>query len=567
MTQPPDKSSTTFPASDDDNLSTMTDKTSNTFRSQSMTTIRVKFEFRVTENKPFVPSTAHKEILDRITELYPQTTILTNQDNSPVNSITCDSNYFHTHFHYLRLPKSNHSIVAVGHSILSNTSFNALKEAAQPLLQRYKCFFRINKWENHELDIRPVGWLYKVDPNTHSRDHLRSIISAFAVANNIPSVPLELYSKKISNRNSSASSVVVTQAIFISCRRHDYGAAKHLVQSCFEKQDTRIPGKFIPNDLVQNHGIEAFTKYLKLQNKYLTHLRTIGMNGLDENAFTLNFSYKNKTTSLNDLLHECEWISWCSPTTKTHINGRFLFTTTNEKFEAALSWLKSFFLHQYQNLSQTNSLKQFAKTPTITTMSKDDISKADSYGQSLVTAISDLSESSYSNPPNSWSQPPSIISPPTISASTSKTVSSSITMASQISELTNLVQSLKQEVSNQLLQHEKKMETLVADTINLQMREIEKSNQEVIAALNAKWQATLIRQQEKAIADIDQTVDSIIASQKSASHPTTPQSKHLRAEATSGSSQPKKQLKPSRDDLLSVKSKMISKLMQDQDNA
>lgn len=105
------------------------------------------------------------------------------------------------------------------------------------------------------------------------------------------------------------------------------------------------------------------------------------------------------------------------------------------------------------------------------------------------------------------------------------------------------------------------METLVTNTINLQLQELEKSNQRVINALNTQWQETLKRQQEKAIADVDHTVDLILAK---ATQPSTPPHKHSRTEISSGSSQPKKQLRPSRDDLLSVKSKMISRLMQDQ---
>lgn len=134
-------------------------------------------------------------------------------------------------------------------------------------------------------------------------------------------------------------------------------------------------------------------------------------------------------------------------------------------------------------------------------------------------------------------------------------------MNSQMTELTNLVHSLKQEVHDKLLQHEKRIETIVTDTLSMKLQEIEKSNQQVIDALNAKWQATLIRQQEKAIADIDRTVDTILAKGTS-----TPQSKHSRNEVSSGSSQPKKQLRPSRDDLLSVKSKMISRFIQNNDS-
>lgn len=70
MPPPPYSISQLFSTSDDGDLSTTTNKTSNTSKSLPISTFRVKFDFKLTNKTPFVPSIVRKTILNRIVMRY-----------------------------------------------------------------------------------------------------------------------------------------------------------------------------------------------------------------------------------------------------------------------------------------------------------------------------------------------------------------------------------------------------------------------------------------------------------------------------------------------------------------
>ena len=532
--------------------------TSNGSNAKGKHCVKVRFEFKVLNNNTdtYPAPSIHRNILCILEKALPDTTIVVD-DNEITSSESTDKD-FQSKFDYKVLERAKHRIVCVAHSISSNASFSDIKSAIQQSLRQNNCFIRIHKWDK-ELDIVNVGWLYKAHPTVHNRNQIKDNISKACSTLNIPFVDFEIYTKGLSYLDSTTNQRTKTFAIQFACPKSNAPAVKSLLKSCFEDEDIHLPGKFIPSDIaVASSTNNGFEKYLKLQNKYLSTHRAIRINGIHPVTLSSQLeSVRPSHNTLIKLIHTTPWIEWLSFTNQTERTGKIVLSTNEETYGGALEWVDKTFLALHKTIQNKTFPPEFEGNEAIRITRGPSRTKAfDNYTQSLITDVSDLSDDSYSSPPkNAWSKPLSIVATSVQkTADNSSAQPSAITTDSQISALTEMVEQMRNEMT-ELRKQQASIESIIEKTISEKISEIDKRYDDIISKINKRWESAITKQLEKAEKDIDQTVDMVIAKRDEVN-------KQQRFEPGSGNSRLRKQPRSvSKTTLDTVKTGLITKYL------
>ena len=550
------------PTSDEtSNKSTTTSKATN---SKEKHLVTLRFEFKIVNNdaESFAAPSIHRNMLTLLERSFPSTTVIFKGGNEVCPSSSTDET-FGSSFEYKIFERSKHRLVCVAHSISTTASFAEIKSTMHVPLRENNCFVRVHKWGS-ELDIVNIGWLYKSHPTTHNRDQIKSNISKACDGLNIPFVDFELYTKGLSFLDPETKIRTKTYAIQFACPKSTASSVKSLLKACFDDPNTYLPGKFIPSDLaVTTNNDNAFEKYLKLQNKYLSNHRSIRIDGIHPS--TLASPIKNaRHLNLIEIANSCDWIDWLSFTSQTETNGKIVLSTTEAHYSGALQWVDKTFLDFHKKIPNKTFPPQFEGTEAVRiTRGPTRRDKYDSYTQSLLSDLSDLSDGSYSAPPqNAWLKPLSIVATSMTKSNTTNISEqeSSITntnnvSTSDISELTEMVSQLRNDVKEQLRIQQESIEAIVEQTITKKIADLDKRYEAIVDKINERWEEALNKQLAKAEKDMDETVDKIIA-KRDQIH------KQQRSDPGSGSSRMRKQARSiPTGHLDSVKTGLITKYM------
>ena len=530
-------------------------KDSNTKEKSS---VFVRFEFKVTNNNvdKYPAPSIHRNILCILEKAYPNTTV--SVDNNEIISSKSNDEEFNNKFEYKILDRAKNRIVCVAHSISSNASFSDIKSAIAQPLQQNNCFIRIHKWAK-EVDIVNVGWLYKSHPTVHNRNQIKNVISTACSKLNIPFVDFEIYTKGLSYVDSATNQRNKTFAIQFACPKSNAAAVKSLLKACFDDEDIYLPGKFIPSDIaVASSTDNVYEKYLKLHNKYLSTHRAIRVSGIHPSTLTSPLEGTRPShNNLMKIVQTTPWIEWLSYTNQTERNGKIVLSTNEGTYSGALEWIDKTFLTLHKTIPNKLFPPEFEGNEAICITRGPSRPKTyDSYTQSLITDVSDLSDESYSSPPkNAWSKPLSIVATSVQkTADNSSAQPSTITVDSQISALTEMVEQMRNEVS-ELRKQQASIESVIENTITEKLNDIDKRYENIINKINKRWENAITKQLEKAEKDIDQTVDMVIAKRDEIN-------KQRRSEPGSGNSRLRKQPRSiSKTSLESVKTGLITKYL------
>ena len=149
------------------------------------------------------------------------------------------------------------------------------------------------------------------------------------------------------------------------------------------------------------------------------------------------------------IVHTTPWIEWLSYTNQTDRNGKIVLSTNEETSGGALEWVDKTFLALHKTIPNKPFPPEFEGDEAICITRGPSRPKTyDSYTQSLITNVSDLSDESYSSPPKkAWSKPSSIVATSIKkTADNSSAQPSTITVESQISALTEMVEQMRNEM-------------------------------------------------------------------------------------------------------------------------
>lgn len=538
MTEPSTRFSVNGTTSDIDDatlMTSVTDPTRNDGNVMSNDPLLVKFEFKVHDKGEFAACDIHRQLLSLILSSHPTTKFFTNKsEKSTITpSATCDD-FFH-HFNYQTFTKKKFHLVCVAHKLQTKSKFNDVKDSCKSLLHKYNGYIRIHKWKEHELDIVSVGWLYGANPKRHSRDHIVKNIKKLSELHNLSFVPMELYSKTISNAPPSDKSRINTSAINISCRRSDAKQCKALLQHIFKVKSKQVPGKFIPNDISSSESFEVFTQYIKLQNKYLQNHRSISVVGISEESLCDSFVLNGKTTSLLTIARSQQFFTWVSKTRYTSTTGRIVFSTDAANYDDAIQWIDEVFLVHHSKLPHIVWPKDFQSTAAHRTFTTTTTKNLDEYTVDLITNVSPLSDVSYSKPPNSWERPIKIV---TTSVPQDQPSAYSKSQAdTQVSALTDLVSQLQNELKTQAKQHAHDMEQQnqkhkadIESLIDRHLSTFQSSKSNSVPSSNESIEAIVQRSIDRRVQSLDEKFDKLLStfqavlSNSSSSRPSSPTS-------------------------------------------
>ena len=544
------------------NTSVSTTTTSKTTHTKEKHVMNIKFEFKVdnSASNSFAAPSIHRNILCILERSFPITRLSTLAEPDIIASKMNDDDFQHL-FEYEVFERSHHRLVCVAHTITSNASFNEVKNAIQIPLRQHNCFICINNWGT-ELNIVNVGWIYKANPKIHNRNQIKTIVESTCARLNIKFVNFELFTKGLSfHQPNSDSKRIKTFAIQFACPQCDASAITNLLKSCFDDENTSLPGIFIPSSLSSSQT-KAYEKYLQLQNKYLINHRSIRIQGIYPNTLNTVLPLHDNDTLLN-IADRCVWTDWLSFTKSTATNGNIIISTTSEAYGTAIQWVDETFLPLHDKIPNKPFPPHYDASKAIRVSPKPRrLAMNDAYTASLIDAISDISDTSYASPPpihNAWSKPLSIVATPVKdtpdTATNPSAPDSSITHAnhstiSQITTLTTMVETLREEMKQQLAAQQQSIEAIVEQTINSKLAALDHRYESIIEQINRRWESAIHQQLAKAERNINTTVDSVIArrdhlhQQQQASNPQQPQSNS----DPHASSQPAKVGKQSRPD-------------------
>ena len=482
----------------------------------SNNTFAVKFEFHVKNNQFAAPS-IHKSILDALHEVLPCTRITTNRNASTfIDPTTLSEEEFMASFDYKSFPRSTHRRVCFAHNIITRASFNDIRESIKYILRQHNGFIRINPWNEDDLDIVNVGWIYQAHPKLHNRDLICHLINQYCLDNSISTVPLEIFPKTIvaydPNDNNKR---ITTNAIHFACKNSDSRDAKNMLKTCFTSSESLLPGIYIPNDLSNKEGMHVLSKYVKHQNLYLHNHRAITVMGIHpDDLFTTYTDSSNKTSSIFEKCLQAPTVTWLTTTKFSTKSGKVIISTTKEKYTLATEWIDTHLLPSHRFITDPQPLITFKSTSPYRIKPKQ--YNNDQYTKSLASNISDITDDTASYPvSNAWSKPLQIITKPSKeqnnqSQTTLSNQSSLATLQTAIETLTQNVHNLKNELntikqtiaSNNSPHIESQVKSYVDDTL--------KSN---LTSFDNKYQQ-LFDDMQTHLADLINTINPIIKNLK-----------------------------------------------------
>ena len=468
--------SATVSSNPDDDDSTDTTLTSNMTSNLSpdkrptfKNVLSVKFEFHV-KSTEFVAPHIHKTMLDTLETAYPDTTINTNYDaaNNYQSSTMSEEEYM-TSFNYQSFPRATHRRVCFAHNISTSASFKQIRDALHLILRQHHGFLRINPWDEDELDIVNVGWLFQAHPKLHSRDLIHQLITDHCNTNQITDIPIEIFPKTIVAYDNNQR--ITTHAIHFACRNSDSKNAKIMLKKCFSNSSSLLPGTYIPNDLSVKEGMSVLAKYVKHHNKYLHDHRSILVHGISPADLHEPFidSSGSRTTLFQSSLSSPH-ITWLTPTKYSSHNGKVIISSSQDHYSRALKWIDENFLPNTQRLSNPVPLPGFHGSSPCRVMSKP--YPNDTYIKSLASSISDLTDSTaFYSTPNAWTKPLSFVSTPAqqsndMSPSTLPSQASLSSLNSTVTSLVNRLDHLQKQLDTITQTHQQTIHNTIEQSIH-----------------------------------------------------------------------------------------------------
>ncbi len=161
--------------------------------------------------------------------------------------------------------------------VLATVAFQTLKRdgAVLATLKKTGCYLKRHHWGQDKWDIVTLGFIMEMDPGRHLSDEVREQILEIAKAKDCVTTPgsrFKLVAQSFKIKNKSA--VCNANAYGVQCMRIDAQA----VDAMF-KQTYRETKSYVKNKL-QKEDPTAFTNALRIQNKYMTNVKTIILVGI-----------------------------------------------------------------------------------------------------------------------------------------------------------------------------------------------------------------------------------------------------------------------------------------------
>ena len=472
--------------------------------------LSLKFEFRV-ENEDFAVRDVHREIMFAIANKCSGTIFRHNNadNNNPFDPFIDSDESMDKNYNYKFLKRSNHFLACFSHSIETHDTFNEVKSHFRQILSKNNGYVRINKWNEHDLDIATAGWLFEANPHVHNRDYIHKTIQTYCRSLDVTYHHVEITNKTISFTNRNTKTKSSTQAIHFLCRREELKQVQHMLQTLYSNETFNGPGKFIPIDIAMKQNTMALEKLIQLQQVYLNNHRSIPMLGVSFESLVQLINNKENST-LEKLIIKCEWIDWVTPTTKTESTGRIIFSTTSQHYFSAIEWVENIFLPYHKSIHHRINPTDF-KGEAYRIVRKEQLNKVnDDYTSTLMKTINAIPSSAPTT--NAWNKPLVIGQGQSSPPMTNKTIPTNNQQSTsnqneflqqQITTLSQTMEKLQEQIEKQIqqqLQLTSTIETIVQSQISKRFEEVHTNIQTIenkyiaiIDHINESWSTKLDR--------------------------------------------------------------------------
>jgi hypothetical protein len=302
-----------------------------------------------------------------------------------------------------------------------------------PIHTLKKSTFGFYKWagrkvwifQSHSTDIRNIGFIIYRDPKKIDRDsystELALKLNEFPLSdadadryNNAKDAEAfdgglqKLYlqqSERIQSRNVNGK--VMTHAITIHCRNVHQGFMVPFLTSYFE--NTATIGQFVSHTMQNGQDplhLKAYHNAIILHNQFLSNIRAIPVIGISPKALQQSIQFgEDAPERLIDVLNRCEYFSSIEATSQSGKIGKYLSITTNEKFEAAKTWITQDLPKIWAELDHNflDKLPTSVQCPRLTTSNLKDASTSRTVAMLNAARVPDNA-----TVVSKWSQPPKI---------------------------------------------------------------------------------------------------------------------------------------------------------------
>lgn len=205
--------------------------------------------------------------------------------------------------------------------VLTTLRFQSLKREGEVLktLKKTGCYMKRHHWGQDKWDIVTLGFMLHRDPGRHMTDEVREEIIALASAKGAQTTPgtrfkLVAQRFKIRHNNTSCNA----DAYGVQCLRIDALAVDTLLKEVHRETKTYV------NNKLRKESPKAFMNALRLQNKYITTVKTVILAGITQKTMT----------KLRPLLLAEPKIQYVAATRKLETIGRWdiLTSETNQAY-------------------------------------------------------------------------------------------------------------------------------------------------------------------------------------------------------------------------------------------
>ena len=350
----------------------------------------VKFVFKLKKNEKANIAKYHHDILRAIKKLDSAIIFKDNKNNTFIPSTVKD---LLPRFDYQTFQRKHIQVCCVAHDIATKLTISKLKTDIRNVLITNRATLTTNTLTS--LDVRDVGWFLGLHPRFHNRvDLTKRLQSLLTKVHDKPVPQFQLYSKTVFTGKPTDSKRISALAIHIECESTNLFELREILHKLYSnKNNTKIPGKFIPINFPHLQNISAYTSIIQQQQNYLENHRNIQISGISNDDLNIIINHNNATLSIRTLLESSPLILWLSPTSITNEQHKWNISTTSTKYIETCQLIRKHVLHTIP--SSTATIPNVSDTPisnppplTITTKN---------YLTALTNDLPDSTNSTYSN--------------------------------------------------------------------------------------------------------------------------------------------------------------------------
>jgi hypothetical protein len=235
-------------------------------------------------------------------------------------------------------------------------------------------------------------------------DRYKNVKDAEAFDGGLPKFHLQ-QSKKIQSHNVNGK--VTTYALTIHCRNVHQGFMVPFLTRYFESAATK--GQFVSHSMQNGQDplhLKAYHNAIILHNQFLSNTRAIPVIRISPKALQHSIQFgEDAPERLIDVLNRYEYFSSIESTSLSGKIGKYLFITTNEKFEAAKTWITQDLPKIWAELDHNflDELPTLVQCPRLTTSNLKDASTSRTVAMLNTAHVPDNATII-----SKWSQPPKI---------------------------------------------------------------------------------------------------------------------------------------------------------------